>query len=550
VDADVIDLRAKLAVLRRRWPLLLIVTLLGLALALGASVLQPRLYTATAEVLINPVGDFADTSGVVEPEELNSQALVIDSQRVAKRVVRSESLPDTPQQLLDSVTVAAVTRDGVGETRALSISVVRADPEGAASIANEFVAAYVDFRKAEETQRIDAERDALLEQLDQLSESIASAGSRTERQSLGIQRAGLLTQLAALNSGGNSAPGAAKLNPATPPNTPTQPKPLRLALLGGALGVLFGIALVFTRDHLDDAIRDESRLRGALGTTPVLAGIPRSTIAKQGRVDALIAPQSGVSEAYRALSTSVRFLLAPSRDNAGQRRNSVLVSSAVAGEGKTSVAANLAVSAARIGLNVILVDADLRHPRVAQKFGIEGAPGLSDVLATGAPVADHLLGLGVEGLRLLPGGTVPPNPAELLASPGAQAVFSELAASADLVVVDAAPILPVADTLELLAPNVLLLLVARTGLSRARSVEATIERIESVGASVAGVVWIHMQTPMQEYGFSSSASDAPLSIGPSAAPRDAPPPDDPDAPPPNEPRSSWQGAPAEPLRRA
>jgi capsular exopolysaccharide synthesis family protein len=195
-------------------------------------------------------------------------------------------------------------------------------------------------------------------------------------------------------------------------------------------------------------------------------------------------------------------LLAAARDGSAEQRRIVLVSSAVSGEGKTSIATNLAVAAARVGLRVVLVDADLRNPQVAERFGLGGAPGLSDALATGVPVSQHLMDVGVEGLRVLAGGTIPPNPAELLASPATRSILNELAASSDVVVVDTAPILAVADTLELVTPHSLVLMVARKGISRMHSLSASLLRIRQVGGHVAGSVFNDVEArTTHTYGY-------------------------------------------------
>jgi capsular exopolysaccharide synthesis family protein len=141
-------------------------------------------------------------------------------------------------------------------------------------------------------------------------------------------------------------------------------------------------------------------------------------------------------------------------------------------------------------MRVVLIDADLRRARVAERFGLAGdVPGLSDLLASDDDVPSSLVDVGVENLLLLPAGTIPPNPTELLASPRMRMVLQEIAGNADLVVVDTPPALLVADTLELVSAVDLCLVVARRGSSHRRAIASVVDRLRQVGAdSIGGVV--------------------------------------------------------------
>jgi capsular exopolysaccharide synthesis family protein len=253
---------------------------------------------------------------------------------------------------------------------------------------------------------------------------------------------------------------------------------------------MLGAALAYGRDRQDDAIRDEARMRLALSGRPILGSIPESADEGRGRVGTLLAPWSPLSEAYRTLNSNIRFLTAGESD--GALAKIVLVSSAQPGEGKTSVSTNLAVTAARAGMSVILVDADLRNPGLASRFGLDLPVGLSDLLVEDLAVKPHLYPVGDGNLRVLSGGTVPPNPAELLASSRSGWVLEELARQCQLVIVDSAPVMRVADSLELVRHADLIVLVAKQGTSRLRDYTAAIGRVRQVGGQVAGGVLNHV----------------------------------------------------------
>lgn len=501
MDGDVVDLRAQSMLLRRRWRTIALMTILGLAAALALAYTQTPTYVARAEVLVDPLSAQTPTSGVVVPsEEVSTQLQVLGSEPVAERVIDQLGLSDSPSELLNTVTVAPVEA-----TRVLTIEVTRFEATEAAAIANALAEEYLTYRQERAVEQADAQQEAYVEEFAALQDEFANVTSevqtasgstltalRARRQSLVIQLTAASTQISALGAPGVSTLQAGEvLRPATIPNVPSAPRPLPLGLLGALIGLLLGIGLAFLRDRVDDAVRDEERLREVLDGRPVLGHIPHWGGSRSGRIATLIEPHSPVSEAYRTLSTNVRFLLAAStrRTLAVGDGSTLMVSSAAAFEGKTSVAANLAVAAARVGLDVVVVDADLRHPMLSEMFGLGASAGMSDVLATGGSVHDHVIDVGIDNLRVLPGGSVPPNPAELLASPGAHELLNQLRRDCDLLILDSAPILRVADSLELVTHVDLVLLVARNGVSRLRNVSAAADRVNQVGGVISGAVF-------------------------------------------------------------
>ncbi len=518
VDNDVINLRDQVAVLRRRWLILVVSTLLALGAALAYVYTQQPMYSATAELLVSQPDSPESRSGLeIEPEEIATQVQVIQSQPVAEQVIETLGLEESAEDVLNTIEVQPVDA-----TRVLQVSALRASPAQAADLANAFADAYLSVRETQATTAAQLTETALNEQVSQIRNRLRDVQAQldsptgdtstleAEEQALFVQ----LTQAMSFQATAAATTAASQssgqvLVQASVPGQPAQPKIVRTAALGAILGLMIGVGLAFVRDHFDDAIRDEARLKQILHHRPVLGRIPRWSDARSGRVATIVDPHAPVSEAYRSLSSSVRFLLAAARPNEGNTAHRdgriLLISSAGQGEGKTTVASNLAVAAARFGLRVVLVDADLRKPGVAIGFGMGNPPGLSDALADGDGVDSYLLDVGVEGLQVLAAGSIAPNPAELLASTTAAEVLRSLADGHDLVIVDSAPVTLVADTLELIPTIDLVLLVVRHGLTHLRAVADTIERIRQVGGTVSGAIYNHVDSRGDENAYSYGA---------------------------------------------
>jgi capsular exopolysaccharide synthesis family protein len=486
--------------------------LLGVALALGLSSLQTPMYTAESTLLLEP--DKQTTSPtIMDPDEVSTQASVVGSVGVAQRVLDELKLDETTQQLLRSISVGVIE-----QTRTLSITAVRRSGAEAADVANSFGRQYIAFRSDSSASANATARTALLEQLDRVKgelaavrESLADNPSAAQKLDLEGEETALLSlqadfnsQIFLLGSEAPQGPGGQLLLEAQAPKNPSQPRPMRSGALGGILGLILGTLLAYARDRFDDGIRDETRLKLAAGTVPVLGRIPEETGKGHTRLITLRAPTSSGSEAFRTLTSNIRFLSAVHSARPEGPGELLVVSSAVAGEGKTTVATNVAVTAARVGLRVLLVDADLRAPKVNERFGVETPVGLSHLLAGQAELDEAVMDVGVENLQVLGAGAIPPNPAELLAGPHASNIWHQLRKEADLVVVDTAPILGVADTLELVREADTLLIVTRYRSSRVHQLSATLDRIRQVGASVDGVAWCAVPGKDATYGYGMS----------------------------------------------
>jgi succinoglycan biosynthesis transport protein ExoP len=267
---------------------------------------------------------------------------------------------------------------------------------------------------------------------------------------------------------------------------PTAPGPIFTLVLGALLGLIITIAGAFIWETTDDRIRTAEDVERATGLG-VIGRILRMPVGK-GRKEfyslaSLLYPRSPVAEAFRALRTNLEFA------SLDERHRMIVVTSSAAHEGKTVIAANLAVAYAQAGRQVILVDADLRLPGVHTIFGLSSAPGLTDLaLSEDLTLQDVLQPTEVPGLRILAAGTMPGNPAELLGSLRIKAILATIRGEADHVVIDTAPVGVVTDAALLAADADATIFVVRESFSSERVVRRGREALASVNARIVGVV--------------------------------------------------------------
>jgi succinoglycan biosynthesis transport protein ExoP len=280
--------------------------------------------------------------------------------------------------------------------------------------------------------------------------------------------------------GGPSLIVVKTIAPASVPSAPSAPRvPLMLAI-GLAVGLAVGVGVAVLRTTLDTKIRTAEQIE-AIARRPYLGGIFADPDAQKRPLVVHADPRSPRSEAFRRLRTNLQFV------GLGDAGRSFVVTSSGPSEGKSYVAANLAIALAETGAKVALVDADLRRPRVADYLGIEGNAGLTDLLIGRAEIADVLQPWGAQSLMVLPSGGIPPNPTEMLGSAAMRATVEDLERAFDYVIIDAPPVLLVADA-TVLSAIAGILFVAAAGRVRKADVTAALRELDAVKAVTFGVV--------------------------------------------------------------
>lgn len=409
-------------------------TVLGALLMMAKTTRDPVLYSATSSGLVK-VGNAATAgeeqgNAQLAEDKANLYAFLVSKTPVAERVVDDLGL-DVPPSAIAGRFSASVD----ATVNALTVSAVGSTPEEARDLANAVIDAVVVVAQEIET--------------------------------------------------GESAPKGEPLTRIVPleeaqlPGAPFTPDYRMAAMKGAAGGLALAYAVLIARRLIDRRIRSVKHVEDATGAS-VLGVIPKEDALDRGH-RGVRGDLGRAAESFRQLRTNLRFV---DVDNEPRR---IVVTSALAGEGKSTVSSNIARLVAQAGTPVLLVDADLRRPMIASTFEIDGAVGLTQALAGDVDVRDVIVDSGLANLSLLPAGRIPPNPSELLGSLRMKQFVDELSHDY-LVILDAPPLLPVTDAGLLSAFCDGALLVQAAGRTQIEQSEHCRRILDQVGSRLLGVV--------------------------------------------------------------
>jgi len=373
---------------------------------------------------------------------------------------KMENPPSDPGELLDKVQV-----EGEDSTNFVTITARDGEPREAADIANSFADAVVSTRKDAAVQRVTKAITTIDDNIANLPPSDVDGRRQLSQQ---------LQRLRALRAAQGS--NTTIVEPAIAPTEAVSPNPERNAAIAAIVGILLGLSLVAFADRLDRRVRQPSEIEHTLDA-PLLAIIPENAFPGN-------APSAQVKESFQTLRTSLTYF------NVDQPITSVIVTSALKEDGKTTVATNLAAAMARTGKAVLLVDTDLRRPQVGTRMGLKVEFGLGDVLAGERTLDETLLtvNIGSGEVTVLPAGPPPPNPSELLASQRMRALFAEISERFEFIVIDSTPLLPVSDAIPLLDQASGTVVVGRVNRTTREALHRLRHVLGTAQAHVLGVV--------------------------------------------------------------
>ena len=291
------------------------------------------------------------------------------------------------------------------------------------------------------------------------------------------------------------------LDRARPANRPIRPNTTRNIALAIVLGLIGGIGLAFLAEALDTSLTSQEQIEEKLGIT-FLGIVPSIKPNKDGTPQDLVLhtqPKSPVAECVRAVRTNLLFM-SPEKP-----LRTILVTSSSPQEGKTTTATSLAIAMTSSGQRVLLVDADMRRPRIHRIFGIENRTGLSSLILGEGKLGETVKETAVPGLWVLPCGPVPPNPAELLHTDAFKRLVDEMAGQFDRVILDSPPVLAVSESKLLAALADQTVFIVRWGKTKRETAMAGLKELVEAGADVVGVLFSQVDTRRHaQYEFPDS----------------------------------------------
>jgi capsular exopolysaccharide synthesis family protein len=445
-----VDVREYLRLLRRNWLLVVVLTALGAGVTGAMTWRATPMYASSVTMVVSsPVSADDPTAAyqgtLLSQQRVKSYADMVSSDQIAAAVIRQLGLTVSPASLRSRISAQAVP-----DTVLLRATVTDRVPVRAQLIANAVGDVFSGAVARVETP----------------------PGSRSPSVHVTVwERAKVAS-------------------------SPVSPRPVRTVGLGVLLGLLAGVGAAALRTRLDRTVSGEDDVRDAVGL-PVLGAICYDPDARLRPLVVHGPSHAPRAEAFRVLRTNLRFV------DVDTHPRTIVVTSALPGEGKTTTSANLAFTLAQAGARVVLVEGDLRRPTFGEYLGVESAVGLTSVLIGAADLDDVLQPWGQDGAHpgrsrhggahpgrfdVLPSGPVPPNPSELLGSRGMHALLTRLAARYDAVLVDASPLLPVTDAAVLAAQCDAVLFVARTRRTHRQQIVTAVEALRAVDARLLGVV--------------------------------------------------------------
>lgn len=426
------ELRDYLRILWGRRLLVLLCVALSAGSALAFSARISPTYAASAKVFVGPKAIAKDdAAGAIQEltasqQFVSSYAEILKSRPLAELVVKKTNARISADELTRRIETKIVP-----ETRLIEVTVSGTSPASAALFANELVTSFVE-----------------------------DEGNRF---------------------GGGALVAASVLETALQPTDPVSPRPVQNSVIGGLLGLMLGIGTAFLLEQLDTTLRTKEDVERVFAPLPAIATIPLSSLSGDSNIFLLSAPNSPESEAIRILRTNIQFF---SVDEPLRR---VVITSTVAGEGKTTVAINLAASIAATDYTVLLIEADLRRPTLKNYFPDLKGPGLTEVLCRQASLETAVQTTDIPNLSVLLSGRIPPNPSELVGSERMAVLLDKAATLAEIIIIDTPPSLPVTDAAALAPQTDGVILVVRAGRASAQKALDVAHGFERNGVRVLGV---------------------------------------------------------------
>jgi succinoglycan biosynthesis transport protein ExoP len=429
-----LELKDYIRVIRKRWQIITAVTMLVLGGAALATTLSPKIYEAQTRLFVSTSGG-GDSSALLSgssftQQRVKSYADVITTPNVLDPVIKTLGLKTTAAKLGEQITATVPP-----ETVLIEVSVKNTSPRVAAKVAD----------------------------------------------AVGKQFTNTVADLESVNTGQSSPVKVTIVSAPTIPTSPVSPRPPRNVALGLVLGLLLGLGTALLRDLLDTTIKNEKNCAEVTDST-VIGGIAYDAQASRNPLIVQADMHSPRAEAFRTLRTNLKFV------DAANHPRSIVFTSSVPGEGKTTTTANLALTMAAGGARICLIEGDLRRPRLLDYMGMDGSVGLTNVLIGQVELGEVLQQFAQSSVYVIGAGSIPPNPSELLGSAAMVEALRELESRFDVVIIDTPPLLPVTDAAVLSTIAGGTVLVVGAGRVDRAELSKSLQSLDAVKGRVLGLV--------------------------------------------------------------
>lgn len=502
------SLQSYLTVLRRQRRLIIVVIVVMVGLSMLPSLVQAPVYAATAQIRVAALDDegvFSSDAGGVDlaterTVDLLTEMEILGSEPMRARVL--ETFVERPE-----FTGPAVSQRNFSEV--VDVTVTAADAATASDVANRYADVFVEERRTRSVETLEAKAAELRGQSAAAQDELESIAARLAVEDLDtnavanlqLRQATLSEQVLDFDRRADElAVNASLRGNATQVHeyadldlSPIRSSPIGAGAIGFVIGGLLGLAIAVVVDTVQDKVGSREDLASVRPESPILAVVPH----REGEL--LDTADPTVQEAFRYLRTGIRVF------GLNSRLRSVLITSAVGAEGKTTTAVNLAIAMAEAGDRVVLVDVDLRRPNVHAAFDLSNRVGISSVLVGDAPLEDAVHFVR-DNLAVVPAGPPVQNPTQVLGSRQFQEIMEALVQQSDFVVVDSPPVLPVADALIAGQHVDGAVAVGRIGAVRRRAVRELLSRLEEADIPVIGLL-ANDTTAETPYGYYSNKGD-------------------------------------------
>lgn len=453
--------------LRSRWLIVCATIAVGALVAVAFSLLTTPLYQASTRLFVSTTSG-ASANEIYQGTLFSQQRVLSYSKLIMGETLAQRTIDKLDLDMSASALQAKVKANSAPDTVLIDVTVRDESPVRARDIADALSDEFVVMVSALETPEVGAKPDARV----------------------------VVEQHASI------------------PANPVVPKTTRNIAIGVVLGVLLGIGLAVLRDRFDNSIKNRQMLE-EITDVGLVGNIPFDKGRRNDPAISFAFDHSPIAEGFRELRTNMQFLEV---DNPPRV---LVVTSSLPSEGKTTTAINLALALAEAEHNVVLVDGDMRRPKLDKYLDLVGSVGFSTVLTGRASLQEALQKTRFDGLTVLTSGAVPPNPSELLGSLAAKKIMSEMRAHFDYVIVDSSPLLAVTDAAILAAASDGVLVIARFAGTKREQLARAVGNLRNVGAPILGAVFTMM--PVRRNGSYSYSyygeADGPSSTPPATPPR-------------------------------